>query len=251
MGRVFDFTSAMAATGESYVRQTSKSLDKIVKALREDVPILDMDVYDKGNKVPLDVYLTTVKSITEVDQYFTGAPSFNVWTHLPLGLTKYHEDFGVCNREAQKLLERFNAYTWNEHKQELRRKYMFALKETLWVADERFGNWKAYMGTPELTETIEIVTEDLEFSQLNGVYALRKMNGRVKEIENYVEQIPKERFFDIFTPSGWRRENKRIEMIRELEPELKKRAQDLVEPLTEVGKEYREEHTKNHYPHLL
>ncbi len=253
MNQASSWRAAMLAMRNAHIRKSSESLDKVVESLGEDVSLFEMSVESGEKKVPLDLYLATVKQVTEVDQFFTGAPLFNIWTHLPLRLTSYYESLGISHDMAQKLLERFNAYTWDEHSPELREKYVGALRKTLWIADEReLNGWRAYTDVkPGLTKTIELVAGDLEFSQLNGAYALRERREKVKEVEDEVDQIPPERILDIFTPSGWKRMNKRERMIKYLESRLKHEAQKVVEPLTKLGNEYGRVHVSRYYPHLL
>lgn len=87
MNQASSWRAAITAMRNAHIRKSSESIDKVVKSLGEDVPVFDMSVKSCEKRVPLDIYLTTVKPVTEVEQYFTGAPLFDIWTHLPLGMT--------------------------------------------------------------------------------------------------------------------------------------------------------------------
>ena len=252
MNQAQGWRDAIAAMRNAHIRKSSESIDKVVKSLGEDVPVFNMSVKSGEERVPLNIYLATVKPVTEVEQFFTGAPLFDIWTHLPLGLTSYYGQLGVSHDDAQRLLERFNAYTWNEHNPELRKKYMGALRNTLWIADDReFNGWRAYTDIkPELAGRISSFLDDPELSQLNGAYALKSRINNVSNIEGEVNQIPPERFLDIFTPKGWKRMSKREEMIKDLKSKLKQEAQKVIEPLTNLGGEYRRSHIAQFYPSL-
>ena len=45
--------------------------------------------------------------------------------------------------------------------------------------------------------------------------------------------------------------SKREQVIRDLEPKLKQEAQRGIEPLINLGKEYRRSHVTQFYPHLV
>jgi len=168
-------------------------------------------------------------------------------------LTNYPDFFGLSKESASNLLERFNAYTWNEHKPNLRGVYMSALKKALFVADKRFGGWKAFNGTPNLAKSIDLFDETSDFSQLKNIHTLRKENQTVKELELEIEIIPPEKLRDLFsfTREGRKRYDLRLKMVKELEPKMKESSQRIVNSLIEIGKEYRKNHIEKYYLHFL
>ena len=242
----------LEAMGKAHYRRSSHALGKVIDALREDVKLYDMAVDSgDGKRVPLEQYLSTMMQITEADEFFTGAPIFDIWRTLPLGLRSYPGNIGVSLEEAPKLLERFDAYTWNEYTPELREQYMWALKKSLWVADENeFIGWRAHNGTPNLSATLDMINESPEFAELRSIYDLKQATEEVRKIEGEVGQIPPERMLDRFTRRGRGRIEKRNRMIRELEIPLKRKAEEVIGPLTELGNEYRHLHVEEYYPEM-
>lgn len=252
MNQSQNWKEAVLTMRTAHIRKSLESINKVVKSLGEDVSVFDISVESGEERVPLDIYLATVNPITEGEQYFTFAPQFDIWKHLPEGLAYNYGLLGMSYDNAQRLLERFEAYTWNEYNPELRKKYISALKKTLWIADDReFSGWRAYTDIkPELAEKLGYIVGTPEFSQLNGVDAIKERMDKINNIEGEVNQIPPERFLDIFTPKGWKRMSKREEMIKDLESKLKQEAQRVIRPLTDLGREYRISHVAQFYPHF-
>mgnify|MGYP001605915261 CR=1 FL=1 len=252
MNQASSWRAAMVAMRNAYIRRSFEALETVVKALGEDVPVLEMSVDTESRRVPLYLYLTTVMTVTEADHFFTGAPLFDIWTHLPYGLTTQYRSLDLSHNTAQKLLKRFNAYTWNEHKPKLRIQYMNALRKTLFTAKKEIGGWSLlYHGTPHLSRALDELIQFPEIARLRSVPDLRQINEEVKNIEKKIEEVPTERLRDIFTPKGWERMAKRERMTRELEPVVKEAAQNAIEALTEIGGEYRCAHVGRYYPRLI
>lgn len=254
--------STIRAAGDS---RSFNVLDNVVTALREDVSLYNMgvesvctedDSSDEENegidvkRIPLDQYLATVREVAEDERFLTGNVMFDIWKALPSVLTNHQEKIGVSKDEAPILLERFNAYTWNEHEPKLREKYMRILKKSLWVADKKVRcGWSAESESPNLSAiALGIVNKTPEFTGLKGFYDLKRAMENAGEAERQFEQIPPERMLDIFTRAGWKRMEARDKEIIRLGSELKERAQKTIGYLTKLGDEYRRLHTEKYYP---
>lgn len=242
--------AGLEAMGKAQNRDSTDALHIVIDALKEDVPINDMAITSRGGKkIPLDMYLSTIKRVGEIDEFFLGSEQFNIWKVLPEGIIMYHDALGMTIEEAGRALKRFNQYTWNEYETQLREKYMWALKKTQWVADpDKHSGWTTYYDNPKLSDALIYVTSTTQLEKLSEMNRLRPLIGSIEAIEKEIDQIPPEKFFEMFTKRGRANFDKRISMQNRLEPLLKAEAQKAIDPLRALGNEYRQHHITKYYP---
>lgn len=244
------FKQNMRTQGHAEDNCTWRELALVVSALQEDVPVIDMKVNTPERQIPLDQYLATIRQITEIDTYFTGAIPFNIWEVLPLGLTKYPEDLGVQKQQGQDLLERFEAYTWC--KTSWKNPYFHALGMSLAVSDASHGTWNLGLrGNPVLSTAVNAVLRMQKFSTMPSASLVLPVYEKLYALEVAIEEIPSESLRDYFNPfGGWQRLDKREKLCAELQPAMEAIACELVPALTALGREFRKEYISIQYPHL-
>lgn len=241
---------ALRDMGAAHYRRSSEAYKNVIAALNEDVPVTEMAVRVASERIPLDRYLAKVREVTETDAYFTAAPIFNIWKSIPLGLTQYHEQQGLTEEQGRNLLERFNAYTWGKNLS-LKETYMTVLCKSLETTRELWS--LGYDGNPALSLHLNSLLSNSEIQGLDTpAYAnVRAATKSLEGMEQEYRTIPKERFRDIFTTSGWKRIGKRERGLDELEPRFKEEVSNLIDPLTELGGAYRLQYIDRHHPELL
>lgn len=228
--------------GIAMYSHSRSQLDAVIEALQEDVPVSDMTVTYNDKTVPLDHFLSRMKVITAADNHLTAAPIFNVWETLPVGFKQYPDSMGVSGSEGLRLLKRFEDYTWGDNI-EMRRTYFSALKTALWVASDEPYKWTFYAcDNPGLVKAIEGVLSLDEFNELPSAQHLSQARENAVGIEKECDEIPPERFLDILTLSGWRRMSKRSKRTDALYPQVVGAAKEIIDPLSAVGREAREQY---------
>lgn len=236
MMNVNNWQAAMRETGIAWHYRSRKNLESVIQALCLEEPMVQTE--NQETPVSLDRYLVTIREITSVDTHFTGTPPFNIWTHLPLALTKYYEQFDLTQEQARKALERFESYTWSKEPF-VKDVYYSALKRVNDYARGKSRIWNTYeeQKTPFLQRTIDAVSA--QFKECPSTQTLVAYKEPIATLENTIFQIPADDLWNLFTISGWKRMRKRDDMIDEYDPKIKDVAQSLLIPLTAIGKEYR------------
>lgn len=227
----------------------SKNINDVATAMMDNEDILNVDV---NNGVSLDRYLTDVQT---PDMF----SDLDFWKSFPEALQNKDKlrTLEISKDEASSLLERFNAYTWDERPR-LKEKYLTALGSVIF-----YTSYNDYFCSG-LSKTIEKIKGTRELNFPKHIESLEIINKDVKELEKIFKplpEIPETGFTDYFTRTGRERIDMRTKALRSRQEyingavphirEFHKTAKRLLLPLTSIGRAYRKKYIEEYCPHLL
>lgn len=251
MYSVHGFKRSLRAQGTNRVDKSWKEMEAVVEALQKEGSIYEIEVLKGEEGVPLDLFLSQCERITEADTYFTGAAQFNIWTHFPMLLSPNYSHYakvGLDHETAQKLLRRFKAYTWTEHRHKEAEMYNGYLSRANLIKKIWWGEGGA---NPKITTSIKKMQTHPELSEFFDD-AIREKTEMLVEIEKEIDKAPPERFVDWINPfGGWQRQCLRERVLREWAPKYEEAIEASIPIVRSLGEKYRREHIERFYPDLV